>query len=574
MHPDSADPAFDQFRDRVDAYCADRIVDADFRILEAELLASESSRRYFVAYLRFHAELGFATRAGRAASVALDRFQASAGGADLSARFSQVAQTPTPRTDRRQRRFRRVVLAALVASVTLGGVGLIVTSRGGWVRSVFTPPSVTESPPAGLESPTRPGPSPVGNVAWLINAQDCRWADPMETPGRDMIVGKFLRLEGGLAEVEFDQGARVILQGPATLELLSGNMARLLRGTMTAKVPTAAHGFTMLTPQGKIVDLGTEFGLAVDDGGATSVRVFTGELSVASGRGASQPVQLSEGQKARIEGRSIVVNPDLDRQFARAIVPPPEIRPRSLRLDFSQPIAGSIRDVAGLGVGLTRRLGGTGMAFTGRDQNLRLRTDLGLLELTTTGSDLNQQVGMAEGEYFGLALRDLGFTGREDFTISAEAPNIPKLDVVGQFGLYAGVRSDRAIRGGVLRQPEADRYGLFLVNNNGGLDSDINEIGLTTTGDDLRFTLRRVGGAYSFLVENLTKQTTNTLTIPPSPFLDATADLDVGLFGANTQSDLRKTLTIKHVEITVFTQSSGVPTLARTRTTATAESRR
>ena len=93
----------------------------------------------------------------------------------------------------------------------------------------------------------------------------------------------------------------------------------------------------------------------------------------------------------------------------------------------------------------------------GRDANLKLRPDSKVLELTTTRSDLNSQVGLDQGEYLGFRLADLGFTGSEDFTISAEFPNIPGLAVVGQFGLYAGSRSDRAIRGGVLRQAEDNR---------------------------------------------------------------------------------------------------------------------
>ena len=82
----------------------------------------------------------------------------------------------------------------------------------------------------------------------------------------------------GLAEIEFDCGARVILQGPAGLRLLSGRSARLLKGKLTARVPARARGFTVLTPHNKVVDLGTEFGLSVDDDGAATVRVFTGEV--------------------------------------------------------------------------------------------------------------------------------------------------------------------------------------------------------------------------------------------------------------------------------------------------------
>ena len=48
---------------------------------------------------------------------------------------------------------------------------------------------------------------------------------------------------------------------------------------MTARVPVPAHGFTVHSPQGKVVDLGTEFGVSVDGPGTTSVRVFSGDLT-------------------------------------------------------------------------------------------------------------------------------------------------------------------------------------------------------------------------------------------------------------------------------------------------------
>src|SRR5262249_46527850 len=115
------------------------------------------------------------------------------------------------------------------------------------------------------------------NVAWLVNAQDCIWAQTGERPGRDMRAGKELRLERGLAEIEFDCGARLILQGPAGLKLVSVRSAWLEHGKITARVPAHARGFTVLTPHNKVVDLGTEFGLSVDDAGATTVHVFKGE---------------------------------------------------------------------------------------------------------------------------------------------------------------------------------------------------------------------------------------------------------------------------------------------------------
>ena len=180
-----------------------------------------------------------------------------------------------------------------------------------------------------------------------------------------------------------------------------------------------------------------------------------------------------------------------------------------------------------------------------------------MLELTTTPSDLQGQGGLATGEYLGIRLSDLGFTGPEDFSISATIVGIPNLAEAGQFGLYAGTRSDKNIRGGLLRRRFLpDNYGLFLVNNDGGEDSDLLWLGLVKTGDDLRLTLQRIAGKYSLVVENQTEQTSTTVAIAHPAFLDGERDLDVGLFGANAGSDVRKTLMVKAVSVTVRTVSS------------------
>jgi hypothetical protein len=401
------------------------------------------------------------------------------------------------------------------------------------------------------------------NVAWLVNAQDCQWAEAeAEMPGRDMRVGKLLRLRRGLAEIEFEQGAKVILQGPAEFVLVSGSEARLRQGTLTAHVPERAKGFTILSPQGRVVDLGTEFGLSVDDRGETTVRVFNGlveafPLASDSGPVAHKSVTISRDQTARIEREIVAVEPEAkDVPFVRSIKPPPVMSQRTLQLDFRRSVAGSILDSAGHGIGLTHRLPGTGAALPLRDPNLLLDPEHSALRLTTTRSDLNTQDRMPTGEYLGIRLADLGFTGKEDFEISTTMPKIPGLKVVGQFGLYTGVNSSTSIRGGLISQDAPDHYGLFLVKNFQGLDSDLNELGLMNTGDDLRLTLRRIHGLYSLLVENRTNHSTSTLTINHPAFLDNQRDLYAGIFGANTQSDVSKTLTITELKVTIWSEQS------------------
>jgi hypothetical protein len=452
---------------------------------------------------------------------------------------------------------------AVAAGLVLVAAGIFAFRLGGQARTV--PTELIE----GL------GTSP-GNIAWLVNAQDCRWAGREQKPGRDMRPGKILRLQQGLAEIEFDRGARVILQGRSGLELISASSARLRYGTLTARVPAHAQGFTVLSPGGTVVDLGTEFGLSVDDGGTTTIRVFKGEVEafpLVAGPVLTHGVTVHQDQKAQIDGRTVAldfsITSDDDRKYVRAIVPPPVRTPRTLHLDFSRAVAGTLLDAQGRGIGLTRRLPGTGSELPERDPNLRLCPDRLALELTTTRSDLNTQHCLATGEYLGVRLAELGFTGKEDFEISATIPDIPGLKEVGQFGLYAGLRSDTNIRGGLISRsgaahsPKPDVFRMFLVNNSKGIDTDIYEVGLMTTGDDLRLTLRRLGGRYSLVVENLTGNSSSTLEIAHPAFLDRENDLYAGLFGANTQSDLVKTLTIRELKVTVWTTQAENSTMVQ-----------
>jgi hypothetical protein len=534
------------FLDLVDAYCSGSIDDPGIRRLEQALRKSAAARRHFVAYFHHHTEIQFAVRAGHAAEAALDRLENKALASSRPVRATRAWQ---PRS--RVRWLLGVAVGMVLATTTF--IALRLSGLIGADRS---------APAAALSSPA--------NFAWLINAQDCRWKGNDQKPGPDMRSGKVLRLERGLAEIEFDRGARVILQGPAGLELVSATTARLLYGTLTARVPPPARGFTVLSPSGKIVDLGTEFGLSVDPEGATSVRVFTGLVEAfplpSAGKGPSG-VTIHQDQSAQIDGRTVALNPRASGNdkvsYVRAILPPPVRTPRTFKLDFTRATSGTLLDRDGRGIGLTRRLPGTGSALPDRDPNLHLSPARAALELTTTRSDLNTQDQMPTGEYLGFRLADLGFTGKEDFEISAAIPNIPGLKVVGQFGLYAGSHSARNIRGGLICWPRPDNYRLFLVNNFGGIDSDLYQVGLMTSGDDLRLTLRRKGGHYSLVVDDLTGRSSSTLEIAHPEFLDGETDLHVGLFGANTQSDLAKTLTVRELSITVWTAQPAAPTMVR-----------
>jgi hypothetical protein len=313
-----------------------------------------------------------------------------------------------------------------------------------------------------------------------------------------------------------------------------------------------------------VVDLGTEFGVSVAEDSSVHVYVFRGEVQAQpEGKGPNaDPVSVRERQLALLDVNGVSFQPgapETDR-FVREIVPPPVIVPRTLALDFRHAVEGTLRDEAGLGTGLTHRLPGTGQDLPAPDTNLRLNREAGRLELTTAENDLNRQYRLAQGEYPGVRLADLGFTGKEDFAVTAVVSNIPTLETADQVGLYAGVKSDRNIRGGLLRPGERKGEGparQLLVQNDGGPDSHLHMVGLVSVGADLRLTLQRVGGKYSLMIENYTADGSSTLAIPHPKFLDGERDLYVGLFGATPWRNKPRTLFVKEFKATVWALSPG-----------------
>ncbi|MEM9351706.1 MAG: hypothetical protein AAGA92_01720 [Planctomycetota bacterium] len=136
-------------------------------------------------------------------------------------------------------------------------------------------------------------PAPAGLVATVsfISSPDA-WANPNDSLALESGVrgGQTLELAEGELELTYDSGVRLRLIGPVEY-LVRPAGGELRNGGLVAFVPEAGHGFTVETPNGKVVDLGTEFGVLVDDFGVSEVSVFSGKVeaypttSVADGPG-------------------------------------------------------------------------------------------------------------------------------------------------------------------------------------------------------------------------------------------------------------------------------------------------
>lgn len=133
-------------------------------------------------------------------------------------------------------------------------------------------------------------------VAVLARGVNLEWESGAASPAPGAALSPgWLKLKSGLAQIEFYQGARVLLEGPAAFQLVSSAEAFCTTGKLSAHVPPQARGFRINTPKGTIVDLGTEFGLNLSEASA-EVHVFKGEVEL---HRPSAPMQsLKEGQAA------------------------------------------------------------------------------------------------------------------------------------------------------------------------------------------------------------------------------------------------------------------------------------
>jgi len=140
-----------------------------------------------------------------------------------------------------------------------------------------------------------------GPAATLAASVDAVWehrGQPTDLgPGGVLAPGRW-RLVTGMAEVAFADGACVVIEAPAELEVADAGLVRLHDGQLVARVPPAAVGFTVATSQGSIIDRGTEFGVRTRQGSPAEVHVFTGLVDAEL---AAQRQPVKQGAAARLD---------------------------------------------------------------------------------------------------------------------------------------------------------------------------------------------------------------------------------------------------------------------------------
>ncbi|MEA1952438.1 MAG: FecR domain-containing protein [Planctomycetota bacterium] len=222
------------------------------------------------------------------------------------------------------------ILTLCVVGFTTLVVGLTTISVLALV-ALWMPP---QDQKVALESPsTAAGPAPREFVARLTQAMDCRWANSETAPkvGSFLLPRRTLQLEEGLAQITFESGVTLVLEAPAVFAPKSNYGGTLQLGRLTVEVPASGIGFAIETPSVRIVDLGTEFGVQVDQEQGVEVHVLKGQVAsawTAQQEGEQKVVRLSQNDSATFDTRNKTVQRGTAKadQFVRRMPPAPRVR--------------------------------------------------------------------------------------------------------------------------------------------------------------------------------------------------------------------------------------------------------
>jgi len=135
------------------------------------------------------------------------------------------------------------------------------------------------------------------SVATLARSESATWK---QAPG-PLTAGVRLHLTRGLVELDLHGRGKLVLDGPADLELASATHAILHSGRLVLNVTPAGHGYRVETPSGTFIDLGTRFGVSVGADGTTEAHVMDGAIA-ALARNSTTEVILKRNDAARLSG--------------------------------------------------------------------------------------------------------------------------------------------------------------------------------------------------------------------------------------------------------------------------------
>ncbi|TWT35266.1 FecR protein [Posidoniimonas corsicana] len=279
----------------IDLWVSGRINDQESELLQRELIASAASRELFRRYSQLDAAMHEIADAG-----VMRRLSSLVRGDQQHRRPDRDASSQRTNGGRRSHTFSAVaawcvtIAAALV--LTVSTFALIGSDR-------------PRGPIAESDAPVEPGADsvvaaviqrPPAPVATLSYAEGVQWEQTPVQIGQAILEGESVRMTRGVARVSVGFGAEIVAAAPCSMTFVSASRVRLHSGKVAVDVAPWAKGFTVVTEDMDVVDLGTTFTVSANPGMTTEATVLKGMVRVntpGAGGGRRRGVLLTEGQQ-------------------------------------------------------------------------------------------------------------------------------------------------------------------------------------------------------------------------------------------------------------------------------------
>lgn len=222
-----------QIKGLAEMYIAGELSAEDGRRLEELLGDSTAARLLFLSYLEVHAGMAWETR-----------------GATIPLPVSPLPP-PSQKAPAQWRMIRRALPFAAALALLAG-----------WLQQRFIP---------------APG-SADRSLATITRSLHGRWTNGREVQPAESISSGAHQLQSGLLELTTPSGVKLLLEGPSSIEWIEPTRIRLLAGNIVVRMPKGESGFVVETSLVKVTDLGTEFGVGLNQEGQTQVQVFSGRV--------------------------------------------------------------------------------------------------------------------------------------------------------------------------------------------------------------------------------------------------------------------------------------------------------
>lgn len=211
----------------------------------------------------------------------------------------------------------------LTIAATLLGVAVLSSAATiGWVGGL-----ASRDQPRQPLAQVSPAPRDIQSSIGAISAtRNCRWTTHNGGCGDLVHKGQRLSLQQGVAEITFNTSAKVLLEGPAVLQIDQQGGVELLSGRLAVDSPQDVESLPICAGRIRIADQGAAYGLIAESTGAGEVHVFRGVVLAALINRLGEQVhtcELTSGNGGRLSTAANRIEPILavNDLFVRSLSP-------------------------------------------------------------------------------------------------------------------------------------------------------------------------------------------------------------------------------------------------------------